>query len=80
MNLAWTDNATNETAYEVERCQGAGCTAFTIIATLGANASAYQNAGLPAGTTYVYRVRARNAASASAYSASVTITTKAKRR
>ena len=28
INLTWTDNASNETGYVVERCQGAGCSNF----------------------------------------------------
>jgi len=26
INLVWTDNATNETGFRVDRCSGAGCT------------------------------------------------------
>ena len=59
INLAWTDNATNETGYYVER-DG------TRIATLGANVSSYSDTGRAAGTTYNYRVQAYNAYGASA--------------
>jgi fibronectin type 3 domain-containing protein len=68
INLAWQDNATNESAYTIERCTNAGCTAFTQIAQVGANVTSYSNTGLAAGTTYSYRVRATNAAGDSAYS------------
>jgi titin len=68
INLTWTDNATNETSYEVEQCQGAACTDFAQIAVLGQNAVAYQNTGLTADVVYRYRVRAVNAAGASPYS------------
>jgi Tol biopolymer transport system component len=68
INLAWTDNSTNEDGFRIERCTGASCTNFAQIATVGANATSYQNTGLAAGTTYRYRVRAFNAAGNSAYS------------
>lgn len=68
INLAWTDNASNETGYYVERCKGATCTNFTRIATLGANVTTYSNTKLTRNTSYRYRVQAYNAAGASAYS------------
>jgi hypothetical protein len=37
INLAWTDNSTNEKGFKVKRCQGANCTAFTQIYTTLAN-------------------------------------------
>jgi len=68
VNLTWADNATNETSYEVERCSGVACVNFAQIAVLGQNATTYQNTGLTADVEYRYRVRAVNAAGASAYS------------
>lgn len=68
INLSWTDNASNETGYYVERCKGATCTNFTRIATLGANVTTYSNTKLTRNTSYRYRVQAYNAAGASAYS------------
>jgi hypothetical protein len=67
INLAWTDNAPNETGFKIERKTGAGGT-YAQIATVGANVTTYQNTGLSASTTYYYRVRATNAAGDSAYS------------
>ena len=46
INLTWTDNATNETGFKIERCKGATCTNFTQIATVGANVTSYSNTGL----------------------------------
>lgn len=66
IDLKWTDNANNETGYQVERSQNG--TAFTKIADLAANITTYQNTGLTAATDYQYRVRAVNAVGASAYS------------
>ena len=75
IQLKWTDNATNEAGFKIERCQGAGCTAFAQIATVAANTTTYINTGLSAGTTYSYRVRANNSAGDSAYSNTASATT-----
>src|SRR4029450_6618698 len=75
INLAWTDNSNNEDGFRVERCQGAGCSNFTEIATVGPNVVSYQNTGLTAGTTYQYQVRAYNTAGNSAYSNTGSATT-----
>src|SRR6266498_462740 len=75
INLSWTDNATNEDGFQIERCSGAGCTAFTQIATVGSNVTTYSNTGLAASTSYSYRVRANNGAGSSAYSNTATATT-----
>ena len=75
INLAWTDNSNNEDGFRIERCQGAGCSNFTEIATVGANVVSYQNTGLTAATTYQYRVRAYNTAGNSGYSNTASATT-----
>jgi len=66
INLAWTDNATNEVGYKVERSTD-GST-FTEIADLPANSTSFANTGLPSGTLYFYRVRAYNGSIFSGYS------------
>ena len=75
INLTWTDHASNETGFVVERCQGAGCSTFATIATLGTNVTSYNNTGLAASTSYSYRVAATNGAGTSAYSNTATATT-----
>ena len=45
INLAWTDNADNETGFRIERCKDSTCTNFTQIATVGANVTTYSNTG-----------------------------------
>lgn len=68
INIRWTDNATNEEAFKIERCTGHDCTDFSQIATVGANVTSYSNTGLAASTTYIYRVRAYNSVGDSTYS------------
>jgi titin len=75
VNLTWTDNGENETAYIVERCDGTGCGAFVAIDSLAADVEAYQDATIAIDTAYVYRVRASNAAGASGYAAEITVST-----
>jgi fibronectin type III domain protein len=73
INLTWTDNSTNEDAFYVERCQGAGCSTFAVIgSTPGA---AWNDLSLTASTSYSYRVKAVNGAGSSAYSNIVSATT-----
>lgn len=67
VDLTWTDNASVETAYRVERKTGSGG-AWSQIASLGANATSYSNTGLQHGYTYYYRVRALNVNVYSGYS------------
>jgi hypothetical protein len=71
INLAWMDNANNETGFKIERCQNqknGTCTKFTQIAVVGANVTAFSNTGLNKNTSYRYRVRATNASGDSVYS------------
>ncbi len=74
IDLSWTDNSGNETAFIVARSTTSGGP-YTDIATLGANVTAYSNTGLAASTTYYYVVRASNAAGSSANSAQASATT-----
>ena len=66
IDLAWTDNATAETSYKIERSTDG--VSFTQIAILPANYTSYPNQNLPAGTTYHYRVRAGGTGIQSPYS------------
>jgi hypothetical protein len=68
INLAWTDNATNETGYVVDRATSPGSGFWSQIATLSAGANSYSNTGLTESTQYEYRVYATNAAGNSSYS------------
>ncbi|HEU0246147.1 MAG TPA: fibronectin type III domain-containing protein [Gaiellaceae bacterium] len=61
IDLAWgaaSDNA-SVVQYRIERCEGAGCSTFTEIATT--TALSYPDSGLTPSTSYSYRVRAEDA-------------------
>lgn len=75
INLTWVDNSTNETGFRIERCKGATCTNFVVVATVGANMTSFANTGLAANTTYSYRISAYNTNGNSAYSNTVKATT-----
>jgi hypothetical protein len=67
VTLRWADNATNESAFRVERYTSA-TTGFVQISTVNANTLLYKDATGTRGQTYFYRVRAANTVGASAYS------------
>jgi len=78
IDLSWTASSDNVgvTGYQVDRCQGTGCSTFAQIGT--SSVTSYSDTGLAAGTTYRYRVRATDAAgNVSANSSIVTATTQA---
>ena len=66
INLAWTDNATNEAGFSLERSTDA--VSFTQIAMLSANTTNYSDTGLTASTLYFYRVRSTNSSGHSEFS------------
>jgi len=76
-DVSWTDNADNETSYRLERApDNAGAPgSFSLVATLGANATSYQNTALASSTSYWYRVRAQNSVGNSAWAPAVRVTT-----
>lgn len=71
--LSWTDNASNETGYYVERSPDDST--WTQIASLSANVTTYTDSSLASATTYYYRVRAYNAGGDSAYTNVASATT-----
>ena len=72
--LSWTDVATNETGYRIERAIGTG--AYATLTTLAAGAVSYTDSGLVASTVYNYKVSAINSAGAGT-AGPVTATTQA---
>ncbi len=73
LTVNWSDNAANETNYVLERSLNG--TAFTVIATLPANTTSYNETGLTPNTQYYYRVKATNATESSVYTANTSVTT-----
>ena len=73
VKLTWTDNATNETSYRIDRAIGAGT--YATIATLAADVTSYTDSTVAASTIYNYKVSAVN--SAGPGSSEVSITTPA---
>lgn len=74
IDLSWTDEAGNESAFTVERKEGAAG-AWAEVATPGANSDSFSDSGLLPSTTYLYRVNACNAVGCSAWSAEASATT-----
>tara|TARA_R110000737_G_scaffold309472_1_gene317750 strand:+ start:447 stop:2108 length:1662 start_codon:yes stop_codon:yes gene_type:complete len=66
LSLAWTDNATNELNFELDRSPN-GTDTWTALTSPAANATSATNTGLTVDTQYFYRLRAVNAAGNSSY-------------
>ncbi len=75
VDLAWIDNADNESMYRVFRKTGVGGT-FNLIATLPANSTSYQDKAVAPNTQYDYHIQALNVAGASDFTG-LSITTPA---
>ncbi len=74
VNLAWTDNSTNEDSFKIERRITNGT--YTVIGKTAVNITNYTDSNLVANTAYTYRVYAFNAAGSSlTYTNEVTIST-----
>ena len=73
VDLTWTDNASNESGYIVQRATGSGT--FKQIAALGADATTFSDTTAIANKTFKYRVRAFNDGGNSAYSNTGSATT-----
>jgi len=76
INLAWTDASNNETGFRIER-GSALAGPFSLVTTVAAGVTTYNNTGLTASTAYYYRVCASNTAGNSAYSNTASATTQA---
>ena len=67
VTLTWTDNASNETGFTIQRSMTAAFTTVTT-STAAANATTFSQTGVARNQTFYYRVRASNLGGASAWS------------
>ena len=58
IDVAWQDNSTNETGFEVHRATGGASATFAPLASTAAGVVSYSNVGLTPSTQYCYKVRA----------------------
>jgi FtsP/CotA-like multicopper oxidase with cupredoxin domain len=76
VDLAWTDNAFNETAYYLERGVRVGVSwVYTRIATLPAGTQTHSDTTVAANTSYRYRLQASNSAGVSPYTSVLSVKT-----
>jgi competence protein ComEC len=73
IDLRWTDNASDESGFQVERRSGSG--SFQLVGSVGADVVAYSDTTLAPGTSYDYRVRAYHDEGSSLYSEIASATT-----
>jgi hypothetical protein len=71
--ITWTDVATNESAYFIERSQNGG--SYVAVGSTTANATSFNDTGATADQTYQYRVRAYNTVGYSSYTQSNQVVT-----
>ena len=74
ITLSWTDNATNEAGYKIERKVGVSGT-YAQVSVTAANVTSFTDTGLTASTTYYYRVRTTNNSGDSSFATEAFITT-----
>ncbi len=69
IKASWTDNASDEDGSEIERADESNPAAFAVVGSVAANVTTFTDTGLSELTIYFYRVRARNLAGYSSYTA-----------
>jgi titin len=74
IKLAWTDNASNEAGFKIERKTGA-TGLFAEVGTVAANVKTFTDTSLSASTEFFYRLRAFNLGNNSAYTNEANATT-----
>jgi hypothetical protein len=67
VTLNWTDNATNESGYRIQRALNAAFTSGVVTSTVGANIITFQTGNLSHNVDYFFRVQAFNSADPSAW-------------
>jgi len=66
--LSWTDNASNETGFEIERRNVTTNGTYSNVASLSANVITWTDTSISEGNIYSYRIRAKNGSITSAWS------------
>jgi predicted phage tail protein len=76
VTLTWTNTATNQTGFQLQRATNAAFTTGVLTQAPGPNATSRTQTGLARGTVYYYRIRAvNNITGPSAWSSTVVHTT-----
>jgi titin len=75
ISIAWTDNSSDEDGFKIERCSGANCNNFQLLATMPAGVTSITDWGLGRNKTFKYRVCAYNSEGDSGYTNTTTATT-----
>ncbi len=75
VDLTWSDHATDESAYTVERSPDGSANWTILNSSLGPNATSYSDASVMPITRYYYRVKATNSIGSSSYSNIASVTT-----
>lgn len=73
ISFSWTDNATNEDGFIIERKTGAG--SFVQVATVHLNTTFFSDISVSGNTAYSYRVKAFNLSGSSSYSNEIHVNT-----
>ncbi len=58
IELTWNDNSLGETGFEIEMCEGVGCTVMSYIDTADPDATSFEVVGLNPETRYRFQMRA----------------------
>jgi subtilisin family serine protease/fibronectin type 3 domain-containing protein len=74
IRLTWTDSASGESGFRIDRSADNGAT-WAQAGMVGANTTVFTNYGLQAATTYLYRVRSYDSLGTSVWSEAVSVTT-----
>ncbi|WP_168204181.1 c-type cytochrome [Aliikangiella coralliicola] len=72
VSLSWNDNSDNEDTFELYRKTGSG--SWSLLISLGANTTQYNDTAIAAGNNYSYKVSSKNSLGESASSNEITIT------
>ena len=73
ISMTWTDNATNETGYNILR-KATTAANFSLVTSLPANSTSYTDTGLSPNTSYDYHIQAYNLAGYSDFSGFTAVT------